>query len=159
MNLKELVRAEKTDITLGDWKKGRIPRGEFPLSKARAKDYKFGPAYDWCIIKFKALGGDCRVRVLIREGREIYYATLGLCDDGDTRILASLEFHGTEPGWHVHAKCSDFQAIGPGQNRQDSRRFPYGGHFHRNNKFGVTKETAKQKAIAFFRIWSRGSLL
>lgn len=159
MTLKEIIHASKTDIVNGEWKTGRIQKSDFPLSKARAKDYKYGPAYDWCIIKFKALGLDCRVRILLREGREIFSATLGVCEGNDMRILAALEFHGTEPGWHAHAKCGAIEAIGIGFTRQDSRRFPAGGHFHRDNKFGVTKETAKQKAITFFRIWERGLLL
>lgn len=159
MNLKAIVCASKSDIRVGDWKTGKIPKAEFPLSRARDRDYKFGPAYDWCIIKFDALGFDCRVRLLLREGREIFYATLGIVEGGDTRIICSYEFHGTEPGWHCHSKCGRIADIEPGQNRFSSKRLPQGGRFHRDKTFGVTKNTAKHVAFDFYRIYAAGTLV
>src|SRR3546814_6406221 len=82
MRLQDLINAPKSDVHVGEWKKGKIPRADFPLSRARSKDYKYSSAYDWCVIRFRALGADCRVRVLLREGREIYYATLGVVEGG-----------------------------------------------------------------------------
>src|SRR3546814_530908 len=106
MRLQDLINAPKSDVHVGEWKKGKIPRADFPLSRARSKDYKYSSAYDWCVIRFRALGADCRVRVLLREGREIYYATLGVVEGGDTKILCSYEYHGTEPGWHCQDRKS-----------------------------------------------------
>src|SRR3546814_16446394 len=124
MRLQDLINAPKSDVHVGEWKKGKIPRADFPLSRARSKDYKYSSAYDWCVIRFRALGADCRVRVLLREGREIYYATLGVVEGGDTKILCSYEYHGTEPGWHCHVKCGDVALVAPRQNRFGSKRLP-----------------------------------
>ena len=159
MNLKQIICSPKSDIKIGEWRKGLIPRADFPLSRAKPKDYKVSDAYDWCIIRFSCLGLDCRVRVLLREGREIFYATLGVVEGGDTKIVCSYEFHGTEPGWHCHVKCDELANVRPGQNRYGAVRLPNGRRKHRRDSFGVSKTNAKHKAIDFYRIEERGGLL
>jgi len=158
MNLKAIISAKKSDIHIGDWKNGRIPKKDFP-ARAKAKAFKFGPAYDWAIIRFKALGYDCRVRVLLREGREIFSATLGVVEKGSLKILATHEFHGTEPGWHCHVKCENISEIDGTTNRVGSIRIPGAKQHHRRGKFRVTKKDAKRKVMRLFRIESSGSLL
>jgi hypothetical protein len=93
---------------------------------------------------------DCRVRILLREGREIYYATLGVVENGDTKILCSYKCHGTEPNWHCHAKCGEIEDITLGQNRFGSIRLPYARSRHRRKMFGVTKLTAISVATDFY---------
>ena len=159
MKLRDIIRAPKSGIHTGAWKAGKIPRSEYPLSRARDRDYKYGPAYDWRIVKFTALGLDCRVLILLRERREIYYARLGVVEHNDTKIICSYEFHGAEPGWHCHAKCGPLSTIQAGLNRQDSARFPDGRRFHRDKVFGVTKATALRRAIDFYRIEEPGTLV
>lgn len=158
MNLKAIVHAPKTDIQIGEWKKGQIPKKDFP-ARAKPKAFKFGPEYDWAIIRFKALGLDCRVRVLLREGREIYYATLGVVEDGALKVIASFEFHGTEPGWHCHVRCEDVDSIDVATNRQGAIRLPRAKQHHRRGEFRVTKMNALHKALRLYRIESPGSLL
>ncbi len=161
MKSKEIIRAPKTDISFSEWKSGKISRNSFPLSKAKARGYKYGPDYQWCVGKFAALGHDFRVLILCRLGREIYYATLGLFDGRDTTVLCSYEFHGSEVGWHCHGTCEDHTKIPSGTFRpRQLRRFPNGNNPHRRNDFRVRDVAeAKKVAVEFYNIEEKGSLL
>lgn len=150
--------ATKSDIHIGEWRTGRIPNKDFP-AKAKPRAFKFGPAYIWSIIRFTALGRDCRVRVLLREGREIYSACLGVVEGGTLKVLATYEFHGTEPGWHCHVRCDDLAALDPLVNRHGSTRLPAAKRRHRDTAFRVTKKTGVRVALDFFRIEARGPLV
>lgn len=161
MKLKNIIRASKTDISFSDWKSGQVTRSSFPLSKAKSKGYKYGPDYESCVAKFSALGHEFRVLILCRFGREIFYATLGLLDGNDTVVLCSLEFHGSEAGWHCHATCEDHSTVSPGVFRPRLlKRFPDGKNRHRRDAFRVRNVAdAKRMAIKFYRIEKKGSLV
>jgi hypothetical protein len=85
VTLAEVIRAVKADVDVGSWQQGHIPRSAFPLSLARAKNYKFGPEY----VRFSCLGANFRVLLLLNEGKSIYRATLGLDEGSDTKFSAT----------------------------------------------------------------------
>jgi len=89
VTLAEVIRAVKADVDVGSWQQGHIPRSAFPLSLARAKNYKFGPEYRWRIVRFSCLGANFRVLLLLNEGKSIYRATLGLDEGSDTKFSAT----------------------------------------------------------------------
>src|SRR3546814_14699434 len=84
--------------------------------------------------------------------------SLGVVEGGDTKILCSYEYHGTEPGWHCHVKCGDVALVAPSQNRFGSKRLPKARDRHRRSSFGVTKATAQRVAVAFYRIKRPGKI-
>ena len=77
-------------------------------------------------------------------------------------VLASLEFHGSHPGWHLHASCGDAEEVpkgvmrGPWQNR-----YPRARRFHRQMDFDISGDgKALHRASAFFGLHeSEGTLL
>lgn len=104
MHLRQIVRAPKTAIKIGEWRFGKVPKHDFPIARAA---YRLGSTYEWCVVTFQALGGHFRVLVVLHEGKQKYQATLGLMANGILKLLCSYEWHADEPGWHCHAACDD----------------------------------------------------
>ena len=164
MSLKAIIAAPKTRIKPGEWKHGTIPRAQWPSRRAKSKAYKYGPLYKWRIISFSADGHECRVRVLFNKEAEIFRATLGVVENGDTKILCEYEYHASEPGWHCHARCGNLADINPAANRFGSTRLPEAGKKHRRAEFKFGKadmdeDTAFNCAVTFIRVSEEGVLL
>jgi hypothetical protein len=159
MRLKDVIRAEKADIEIGSWNSGHVSRSAFPLSRARKKNYRYGPSYDWAIVKFTALGARFRVLVLLNESKEIYRATLAMDVPNDERALCQHEFHASEPGWHCHLHRMDIADVPDGVFRGNMQRWPGGGTILSRQEFGITKDNAIGVALRFYRIEIRGPLI
>ena len=86
--LQEIVRASKTDIQVGAWRQGIVPKAEFPIAKGA---FGLGRSYQWCVIKFQALGLQFRVLVVLNAPKQKYQAMLGVMADGLLRVLCSHE--------------------------------------------------------------------
>lgn len=112
MRIKDIIRAAKTDIKVGPWSLGKVPKADFPIAK---KAYGLGRAFKWCVITFKVRDTECRVLVVLNEPKQKYEAVLGVMGhDGTLRILCSYEYHETEPGWHCHATHDDVSTLSHG---------------------------------------------
>jgi hypothetical protein len=126
----------------------------FPLSRRRQSSFRLGTAYRWRLVRFEACGHKFRLLLAFSLMKEQYRATLALEGDRDLSVLASYEFHGTHPGWHLLATCDDISAvpagimIGPWQ-----KRFPRARSKHRLVEFGIKDDaTALNAAAKFFRL-------
>ena len=111
MDLRALIAAEKTDIKIGLWRAGKLPRADFPLAK---NALRFGSSFEWCIVTFVAMSAECRVLVLFNPGKEKYDAILGVMAGAMLRVLCAYQYHATEPGWHAHATCDSINRVPPG---------------------------------------------
>lgn len=130
------------------------------MSKVKTRKYSLGSSYSWRIGKFYIGEQYFRVWVRFRADVEQYAAILGLEDSGDMTVLARYEFHGTHPGWHVHAACKNEQSIVSGRLfSQLHSRFPLGSGFHRSTEFRVTEENAAAIAVDKFGLYGPGRLL
>jgi hypothetical protein len=152
MLLKEIIRAEKVVTDWGKWQSGKMPRTAFPLSMSRQNFYRLG-SFRWRVVRFASLASAFRLLIALHEAKEQFRALLGVEVGADTRFVASLEFHGTHPGWHAVLSCDLIEnapigiKTGPWQ-----RRLPRARHAHRRTTFGVTEKTATEKAGRFFRL-------
>lgn len=71
---------------------------------------------------------------------------------GDMKVLASLEFHGTHEGWHLHAREADIASIAPGYKRgPDVVRIEPPPGFTRSG-FGLDEQQAYKITVDFFRL-------
>ena len=102
--------------------------------------------------------------IAFHEGKELYAAHLVQpVGHDDSLVLASLEYHGTHPGWHLHVNCSgDSSKNNVGRLRYPAqRRIPDGKKIHRDRKIPITQVAALEPVIVFFRVdmsSSNGSL-
>ena len=151
MKLKSIIGHKKAIVDWGAWKGGKMPRSAFPLSKS-GKSLMFRN-YEWRIVKFTISDTSYRVLVAFNYAKEQYYAVLGQEIGTDSRILASYEFHGIHPGWHVHGMCDEVEDVPLGRFAGSwKRRVPSGRGYHRSNVFNVTKTNALNKAVEFYRL-------
>ena len=158
MNIKEVVRALKTDIHVGDWRAGHIPRMTFPLSRVRDKHYKLGPAYRWRVIAFDCLRHRFRLLVVFNEEKQIYRATLATEVERDLIVLCQYEFHASEPGWHCHVTFREADGLPMGITRSHLRRWPSANSVPSRPEFGVRESNAVGVAMTRFRISPVGPL-
>jgi len=158
---RDIRAANKRNVDWGKWENTKMPVSAFPLSKRRNYSFRLGSAYRWRIVRFEAC--DCKLRLLLAYSveKQQYRATLALEGDRDMSVLASYEFHGTHPGWHLLAACDDITTIpqgvmiGPWQ-----RRLPKARTRHRIVDFRVRDDdTALDIAAQFFRLHKAGDAL
>ena len=117
MNVWKARSATKSNIRLGTWRDGKMPRTAFPMSRSRSKAYRLGAGWRWRVVEFDANGMEYRLLIAYRTDKEQYMARLGVNDDGDMKIVASLEFHGTHPRWHLHYPKENMSKVPSGVMR------------------------------------------
>ena len=150
----DIRSADKVVSDWGKWQRGGMPPSAFPLSRRRGRAYRVGSSYKWRVILFSALGEACRLLIVYNADKEQYRATLAVEKERDMVVVASLEFHGTHPGWHLHGACGDISLHPLGSMRGPlQRRFPQPRTTHRRHLFKVTSEgIALDIAAKFFRL-------
>lgn len=161
IRIQDIRKAPKSNVDWGSWGSGTMPRSAFPLSKPRNRAFRLG-SYRWRIIRFSALSLSFRLLIAFHAQKEQYRATLALEHERDLSVLASYEFHGTHPGWHLIAACGDVQSVPKGMMRGPwQSRFPRGRNFHRKVDFFISsEEKALDCAARFFKLHkSEGNLL
>jgi hypothetical protein len=153
MRLRDIIKARKSKVAYGQWKAGPMPKNLFPLTKSGHRTLRFRGGYDWCLVTFTAMAADFRLLVAVNLQKEQYYAHLGMSGDGDTRMLGSLEFHGTHPGWHLHAACEDAVFIPVGRYEGPWRKMLPRSHAKcRRKAFDVNLSNRLTIALDFFKI-------
>ncbi len=154
--LKEILKSPKTNVQIGSWSTGHVPRNKFPLSRARSKHYRFGPDYQWRIVTFEAAGNSCRILILLNEYKETYRARLAVEKDGDMLVLCEHEYHATEAGWHCHVTSEPISSAPVGAARYGKTKWP---NKPSRLEFGVTKANALAVAAKRFGFEAQGELL
>jgi hypothetical protein len=158
LSLREIVSAKKTNISIGSWKSGKVPKADFPMAK---QAYGLGNSYRWCVISFVAHSLDCRVLVVVNFQKQKFEAILGVMAGGALRILCSYEYHASEPGWHCHAACDEISKVPIGYLRGPwIKRVPAAKNPHRSLSFRVgTEKDAQRFAFECYEIHASGTLL
>lgn len=159
MHLRALIGAAKSQIRVGEWRNGKVPRASFPLAR---KAYRLGSAFEWCVITFHALGHECRVLVIVNVAKESFKAIVGVVDEDTIRVLCSYEFHpDVHTGWHCHACCDDTSDIPTGLMRGPwVRRLPGARRTHRRQNFGIDgRSEAVRAAVDCYHLFEKGPLL
>jgi len=158
INLRRIVRASKSEIAIGKWHNGKVPKSEFPIGKT---SYRLGNAFQWCVIKFTALSIEFKVLVVMNPSKEKFQAILGAPDSSSIRILCTYEYHADEPGWHCHAACDEIAKVPLGYARGPwVRRIPGAKRTHNRQAFTICDEKSAQRAaLKYYGIEEEGSLL
>jgi len=158
---RQIRRAQKSNVKWGDWKAGHLRRSEFPLPKLRQRYYRLGSGYRYRVVEFQALDHDMRLWIGYHQGKEQYFAHAAVATPEGSLVIASLEFHGTHPGWHIHGMCTGIVADEEfGRLRPPSAvRIPAPRGFHRRADFGVTETNASDIAAKWLGLYKTGEAL
>jgi hypothetical protein len=151
MRVKDVIRAKKRVTDWGAWERSKkAGKSTFPLSKS-GNSLVFGLSYAWRLIKFETATSKFRLLLAVNHHKQEYYAVLGLEGGKDMVYLASLEYHGTHLGWHIHAACGDIDQIPVGRYQGDwKRRLPKAREYHRRQSFVSDDNQALAVAVEFF---------
>ncbi|WP_156922520.1 hypothetical protein [Azorhizobium doebereinerae] len=158
IRLRRIVQAPKSDIKVGSWHSGKVPKADFPMAR---QAYGLGTSYRWCVISFVALGVECKVLVVFNAGKQKFEAILGAIVSGALRVLCSYEYHPSEPGWHCHAACDNVAKVPNGYMRGPwVKRIPHAKRAHKRQDFDIKDELSAQRfAFKCYKIEVEGSLL
>jgi hypothetical protein len=157
--LRRIVGAPKTEVKLGPWRAGKVPKKDFPMAR---QAYSLGSSFRWRVVSFSALDVECRVLIIYNPAKEKYEAILGAMGSADTlHVLCSYEYHAGEPGWHCHAACDDLARVPLGYMRGPwVRRVPAAKRTHSRQDFGVQDDTtALHFALRCYKIDPKGPLV
>lgn len=150
MRLRDLIKIKKTITALGKWQVGKMPRSAFPLSKSGNRAYRLGNRR-WRVVEFTVESLCFRLLINYNPLLLQYQAMLGLTQGNDTKVLASLEYHGTHGSWHVHTSCDIFDSIPAGIKRGPwITRLPSPKNYNRAGIFVIGDDAAFTRAIDFF---------
>lgn len=130
-----------------------MPASAFPLTRRRGGAYRLSSKFTWRVVKFSISEDQFRLLVAFRNDICSYEAVLGKIEGKDTKVLASYEFHGSHPGWHVHANCDSIDEISLGFRKSGREfRLPSARSQHRRNEFDVNEGNALEIATSLFGI-------
>lgn len=155
----DFVRAEKTDVDEGHWQNGHINRSVFPLSKAKNKNFRFGPDYSWRVVRLRCLGFRCRILILFNPSKLICRSTFAVEVENDLAVLCTHEYHANHPGWHCHVSLGDHDKLTPGLFRSGQRRWPQARAAHARTDYGITQASVLTHVAARYRFQAQGDLI
>lgn len=169
MRVQDVIRGEKSNISVGDWGSGKTPKRKFPLSKAGRRAYTYGSAWEWRFAEFECAGRQFVMRLLLCEAKSKAHIHLGLRSGGDTIVLCAYEYHVDHViGWHLHTLCGEKNQIdsapagtlvhGPWVKRLPHAHAPHSRAMFSRGGFGGLKPWLWSEAVRFFRL-QNGELL
>lgn len=168
MRLQDIIRADKSELSVDDWGSGKMPRRKLPLSKAGRRAHHLGGAWRWRFAEFTAFEQQFVVRLIVNEGKAKAHALLAFKVGNDSAVLASYEFHADiNTGWHLHAFCGDVEGAPRGTLVHGSwvRRLPNARSEHRRKRFfnpdapGGAEAWLWNETMRFFGIEAKGPLV
>lgn len=168
--MQEVIRGRKTNISVGEWGSGKIPKANFPLSKAGKKAWAFGPSWKWRFARFSCEGRDFVVRLLFNPDKMKVHAHLAMRSDRDLIVLCSYEFHpDLVTGWHLHTLCGEKNDIdaapagtlahGPWVKRLPNARARHNDTAFGNDMAGGLDAWLWRRTMRFFRVEEKGELV
>lgn len=99
VSVSDIIRAEKLDVTIGNWEQGAVPRAKFPLTRNKLT---LGRGWKWRVVNFSALSEQFVVLVAISMEKESYRAVLAMRSDKTLKVLCCHELHTDHWNWHCH---------------------------------------------------------
>jgi hypothetical protein len=152
MRLRDFLRAPKRVTDVGKWTSGKAAKKLLELSKG---SLSLGAQWTWRRIVLECEGREYVVVIALHEAKQNYCAHLAAAGANarDTLVLASIENHGTHPGWHVHANCSGEGGANVGRLRYPAQiRLPAKGSKHRLRAMRIREDEALKPVLEFFRL-------
>ncbi|KAB7647686.1 hypothetical protein [Polymorphobacter fuscus] len=158
MEIRKFLLSAKTITKAGEWRcgalnpKGKMHKGSFPLGK---RGYILGNQWHWRVDELDCGGVPGRLLVAYRLDKVNYQAWLSIeRSPGIHTVVASLEYHGDHPGWHLHSKCAAISEFDAQTSRQRNMgiRIPAVRAYHRAREYEMSHQEATNRAYRTFRI-------
>lgn len=152
---RDILTADKTDLTFGNWSDEKLKHKDFPL---RRSAYPLTRRWRWQVITFRSNGKRFRILSAYHTLVPEYLAILAEDTVGDSRIVARWEFHQSHAGWHIHACCTELDNITVGiVHPLGVKRIPTAKNSHRralflNEGFSINDSIATEIACRRYKL-------
>ncbi len=158
LTLSDIIRAEKSDVRIGDWESGSIPKAKFPINR---KKLSLGRGWKWRVVTFRAAQENFVVLVALSAEKESYRATLAMNDGQTLKVICFHELHTDHWNWHCHLIRGNVHETFPGVLRDKNlmSAWPVFTESKCTVPFNVTEESALTIAAARFRFAVGGGFL
>lgn len=154
MLVRRLIVQPKKLKTPGRWADGGtrgMPKTAFPLSKTRG--FQLGTRWRWRVDVLETHGSELRLLTALDSGTERFLGWLSVKRGDSYAVLARYEFHGDEPGWHVHSLCGVSSDVPVAQVKPyGTRRIPGVRAPHRRQDYAMTESQALALTFKLFRV-------
>jgi hypothetical protein len=114
----DVIRAEKSNIVVHDWKEGKIPATHFPLT--RPSRLRLSVGWRFRLVTFEAMGAYFVVLIKLNREKCEYSAILAVKDAGVLRVLCHHDLHGSHKNFHCHFATTSIENVFPGVLRDYS---------------------------------------
>lgn len=158
LTVADIIRASKTEVKLGEWKDGPIPKATFPLTRNKLH---LGRGWRWRVVTFDACGEAFLVLIAISVEKEYYRATLAMRSGKTLKVLCFHELHTDHWNWHCHLIRGNVHDTFPGVLRDKNlmSAWPTFTKSECTVDFDVTEGSALSLAAARFRFAKEGGFL
>ncbi|WP_370194126.1 MULTISPECIES: hypothetical protein [Aurantimonas] len=158
LTISDIIRADKQNVTIGEWETGPIPKAKFPLTRSKLS---LGRGWNWRVVTFNALTQRFVVLVALSEEREYYRATLAMRDGKTLKVICFHELHADHWNWHCHLIRGNVHNTFPGVLRDKNlmSAWPVFTKRECTVPFNVTQKSALTIAAARFRFAEDGGFL
>lgn len=148
MKFKDFLKASKCVTDSGKWVTGKPNKKLLELSKGK---FSLGSQWTWRKIVLEASGHTFHIAVAFHAAKQEYVAHLAVVSGHDCLVLASIENHGTHPGWHLHVNCQGEGGTNVGRLRYPAQsRIPGGSKPHRERRIPIAEASALAPLEEFF---------
>ena len=158
LSVGDVIRADKSDVKIGPWDEGAVPRAKFPLTRNKLS---LGRGWKWRIVTFSALGHDFVVLIAMSEEKESYRATLAMKFEKTLKVVCFHELHTDHWNWHCHLIRGNVHDTFPGVLR-DKNLMSVWPTFSKSEctvPFDVDEGSALTLAAARYRFAKGGGFL
>ena len=158
ISVADIIRASKSDVKIGDWDDGAVPKAKFPLTRNKLS---LGRGWKWRVVTFSALGENFVVLVAISQEKESYRATLAMKTGKTLKVVCFHELHTDHWNWHCHLIRGNVHDTFPGVLRDKNLMVAWPS-FTRGEctvPFDVTEDSALTVAAARYRFAQGGGFL
>lgn len=158
LSVGDIIRANKSNVTIGHWETGTIPRAKFPLTRNKLS---LGRGWKWRTVTFSALENEFIVLVAISCEKESYRATLAMKFGKTLKVVCCHELHTDHRNWHCHLVRGNIHDTFPGVLR-DKNLMSVWPSFQRSGctvPFDVSEDSALTIAAARYRFAKGGGFL
>lgn len=147
MNARTYIRDKKRVVSSTGWEQGGIPKARFPLFSDRKP---LGPGWWWRSATLASDTQEYRLLVQLRTDKPNFKAWLAVKIGKDWAVIARLESH-MHAGLHCHMQCLETGVTIGEIDPPDAVCIPHWREFHRRPNEVISKNTAWDMALEFFR--------
>jgi hypothetical protein len=117
MRVKSFIRSQKSNVSSTAWSQEKLKSKDFSISNHKGGVYPLTRAWRWKVRTLEATGRKFKLLTAYHTKVPEFQAVVAESLGEVSRVFASLEFHQSHPGWHLHSTCDIIELVSVGVSR------------------------------------------